>query len=102
MHLSQKLVFVYWSLIKFVFFFASQSPGISKLCKRFPGGGPFLTRSAEAEAKENSVGWAAKALTPFVMRQVVKVRPAAKSHKRTVESIDPVMTCGSHSLSTRT
>lgn len=39
----------------------------SKLCKNVPWGkAHFLIRSAEAEAKENSVGCAARALTPFL------------------------------------
>lgn len=71
----------------------------SKLCKNVPWGkAHFLIRSAEAEAKENSVGCAARALTPFLWCvRVVMVRPVEMSHKRTVESMEAVMTCGSHS-----
>lgn len=58
----------------------------------------ILLPPAEPDAKEYSVGWIASARTDFLWCvRVVKVFPAARSHKRTVESILPVMTCGSDS-----
>jgi hypothetical protein len=58
----------------------------------------MLFPPAEAEANEYSVGWMASARIDFLWCvNVTIVLPAARSQSRTVESMLPVMTCGSES-----
>lgn len=53
---------------------------------------------AEPLANEYSIGWIASARTLFLWCvSVVIVLPAARSQRRIVESIEPVMICGSDS-----
>ena len=53
--------------------------------------------SAEAEAKQYSVGCSARPLTLFLWYvSVAMALPFLRSHNRTVLSWDPVMTCKTH------
>jgi hypothetical protein len=61
----------------------------------------MLLPPALALAKLNSVGWIASARTLFLWCvSVVRARPAARSHRRTVLSMLPVITCGSEACVT--
>ena len=56
----------------------------------------FLMFSAEAEAKQYSVGCSARPLTLFLWCvRVVMALPLRRSHSFTVLSCEPVMTCSS-------
>ena len=67
------------------------------LCMNSPSGHfHFLRLSAEAETNEYSCGAIAIARTAFLwLVSTAIARPATRSHNRTVESIEPVMICGS-------
>mmetsp|Transcript_22014 Transcript_22014/g.74034 ORF Transcript_22014/g.74034 Transcript_22014/m.74034 type:complete len:388 (+) Transcript_22014:235-1398(+) len=68
-----------------------------RLCRNSPSGNFHRLRlSAEADTKVYSRGWSARARTPFLwLVRVTRVRPAAKSHRRTQQSIEPEITWGS-------
>ena len=68
-----------------------------RLCRKSPlGSFHFLMLSADADANVYSRGCMAIARTPFLWLVRVHIAlPAARSHSFTVESIEPVTTCGS-------
>merc|ERR1711979_141531 len=67
------------------------------LCRNLPSGqSHFLRLSGDADTNVYSRGCTAIARTAFLwLVSTAEARPATKSQQRIVESIEPVITCGS-------